>query len=498
MTSQARALVAALLLLLPGPALSAQPRAERDWSATLRTDAQALHDDIAANHPGPVNPEDPGFAGRNDAQLALALERARDARSYADYFFALRQYVAAFDDGHMGFGVFGATPNHSRWPGFATQYDGRGEIRVFHREADAPVPLGARLVGCDGLSAERYAAATLGRMWGRWQLEAQHRSFGRMLFLDEGSRYIPQARRCTFESDGVERTVALSWRPIGVEQVRRLAFERQGPLPFEARSLADGTLWYAIPSFDANPQSAAGRALPPMIERMRSDRAALARAPAIVLDLRGNGGGSSDWSRQIAEILWGRAAIDALPPADIQVYWRASAANLAAIEQGFVEQGSGGQLSPEIRHWFEAVIRNMRAAVARGDQLWRHVEEQEEGGAPPARAARPGPPPPLAGPVYLVTDSACGSACLDAVDLWRALGAIHVGRTTSADTLYMEARQFRLPSGIGAVSMPMKVYRGRPRGSNQPVVPAHIFEGDINDTPALERWIATLAPARPG
>ena len=62
----------------------------RDWGATLQTDAQALHDDIAANHPGPVNRDDPGFEARNDAQLAHALARAKTAKSFADYFYAMQ------------------------------------------------------------------------------------------------------------------------------------------------------------------------------------------------------------------------------------------------------------------------------------------------------------------------------------------------------------------------------------------------------------------------
>ncbi len=51
--------------------------AERDWSQALRQDAQALHDDAATNHPGPINPLDPDFAKRNDAGLALAPEARR-------------------------------------------------------------------------------------------------------------------------------------------------------------------------------------------------------------------------------------------------------------------------------------------------------------------------------------------------------------------------------------------------------------------------------------
>jgi hypothetical protein len=94
---------------------------DRDWGATLRMDATALHQEIAANHPGPVNPDDPAFAARNDAQLERALARARTAGSYADYFYAMRQYVASFNDGHLDFGVFGNTPEEYRWPGFLTR-----------------------------------------------------------------------------------------------------------------------------------------------------------------------------------------------------------------------------------------------------------------------------------------------------------------------------------------------------------------------------------------
>jgi hypothetical protein len=482
------------LLCLPLP-LNAQRPAERDWSAALREDAQALHDDIAANHPGPVNPEDPGFAKRNDAQLALALGRARDARTYADYFYALREYVASFNDGHMGFGAYGDTPNDFRWPGFLTGYDAHGDVKVMVTADEAKVPVGARLLGCDGMTAEQYAAATLGKMWGRWQLASQRLTWGPFLFLDEGSRYVPHASRCRFAAGGRKRVVALEWRPIGFRETmdRMKAISPQISRQFGARLLGDGTRWYAIPSFNADPQSPAGKALPPMIAAMRADRVALAAAPAIVLDLRGNGGGSSDWSRQIAEVLWGAAAVRRLDGSNVHVDWRVSSANLEAMRKAFERQDGGHSLSPEMRNYFQTVISGLTAALARGQRLWREPDEADRTPAPPVREP---PPPPLAGPVYLLTDASCGSACLDAVDLWRALGAVHVGQTTSADTLYMEVRNSKLKTGITGVSMPMKVYRGRPRGSNEPVVPVYSFGGDIADTAAIERWIATLKPTR--
>jgi hypothetical protein len=482
-----------LAFLLAAGAARAQLPAERDWSVALRQDAQALHDDIAANHPGPVNRADPKFGKRNDAQLAIALERARTARSYADYFFALREYVASFDDGHMGFGAFGYTPNDFHWPGFLTRYDSQGDVRVAVSDEPSKVPVGAKLLGCDGMTAKRYAAATVGRMWGRWKLRSQRLNFGTDLFLDEGSRYIPRARHCRFAVDGKRREVVLEWRAISARDFmsRYRNVTRELPRSFAARTLADGTRWYAMPSFNGDPQSEAGKALPAMLATMRSERTALAAAPRIVLDLRGNGGGSSDWSRQVAEILWGRAAIERLPRSDVQVDWRVSAANLESIKASYSRRTSGNALSPEQRRWYESVIKGLTAALKRGDKLWRQRDDDAED--KPVRAGAETPPAPLSGPVYLVTDAHCGSACLDAVDLWRELGAVHVGQTTSADTLYMEIRELRLPSGVTGVSMPMKVYRGRPRKSNEPVVPVRPFNGDIGDTAALERWIAGLA-----
>jgi hypothetical protein len=95
-------------------------------------------------------------------------------------------------------------------------------------------------------------------------------------------------------------------------------------------------------------------------------------------------------------------------------------------------------------------------------------------------------------PVYVLTDWICASACLDAVDLWKALGSIVVGRETGADTNYMEVGGGSLPSGVARVGIPMKVWRGRLRGSNVTQVPRYRFDGMMSDTPALDRWIASL------
>lgn len=101
----------------------------------------------------------------------------------------------------------------------------------------------------------------------------------------------------------------------------------------------------------------------------------------------------------------------------------------------------------------------------------------------------------MKGNVFVLTDFRCGSACLDAVDLWKTLGAVQIGRETNADTVYMELRETALPSGLAKVWVPMKVYRGRGRGNNEPQVPAHVFAGGMADEQALRAWVQGLAAA---
>lgn len=480
----------ALLALAP---LSVAATVPRDWSATLRGDARAFHDDIAANHPGPVNRLDPDFFRRNDQALALALSRAPKVHDFAGYRSAMADYTASFDDGHLAFWSDTVPPDAVyRWPGFLTTYDDQGAQVVATRDNTPAVPLGAQLLSCDGRSAERLAATNIGAFVGRWQLASQRRRYGNVLFADQGNPFVKPPIRCRFMISGKPRAVRLTWQPIegGLLATRLNETARRAHPPMIARTLSDGTRWYGLGSFGGDAASESGRALPGLIAGMATERAALGRAPAVVLDLRGNNGGSSDWSQQIARILWGKGAVSAVDDGTTAVDWRASPANIAFMSGSPVEQRA--VLSPEALAWFERSIAGMKDALAKHVSLWRdanHVDGRSD--APPQSA-----PPALKGPVYFITDTGCASACLDAADLWRALGAVQVGQETSGDTLYMDVRQDMLPSGQGQAVIPMKVYRGRRRGANVPLVPVHRYAGDMRDTVALEAWVARLPERR--
>lgn len=472
--------------------LSVAPQdAARDWGETLRTDAAAVHAEIAESHPGVINPDDPNFALTNEAQYALALQRAVTADSFADYFYAMQHYVAAFDDGHLGFGVSGPTPdNEVKWPGFIARDNGARGLVVTFAEDWSGVPVGAEVVSCDGRDAFQIGDDRMGARFGRWNLSSERAAFGPMVMLDTGDPYVEPIRRCEIKTDAVRRSVDLDWRAGGANFYSRYslfpASERRTTM---VRRLDDGSYWVSLPTFHGNPDSDAGRDLRALVTQIDHQAEDMRVAPAIVFDLRGNGGGSSGWSAEIAKALWGDGVFQHAPSPPATVVWRASTGNLTSLRERFRERDANGNLSADMRAWYVGSIAGLENAIANGDDRWV-IEPRGEVIQQTETAALPFHPP--RGKIFVLVDEACISACLDAVDLWTRLGGAPIGRETSADTVYMETRSVRMPSGLGSMSLPMKLYVGRERGHNEPVEPVHRFSGHMDDTAALEAWIGTL------
>ena len=465
----------------------------RDWSATLVQDATALHAIMIDSHPGVHDPLNPAFRARLDQGLATALERARTTTDAGGWWWALRGYVASFEDGHVAINItqpdFGFK---TRWPGFLTVYRGADQVVTDRDEADAAAPpLGARLIDCDGVTAEVLAAQRIGQFRGRWFLEAQRTLYGDWQFLSAQNPWIGEMRQCRFETDGARKTYALNWRatPDDLSE-RRTRLAQRASTDFGLKHFDDGGFWISTPTFNGDPSGEAYAELTALVADMKAKQDALRLAPYVVLDLRGNGGGSSHWSQLMAQALWGDAWMAAHPePAIEAVEWRASDGNIAEIS-AFLDKLRATNGQPELIAWAEDAINGMKAAHDAGQVYWRSANEKA-----PEDAAPPPPAPQLmAGRVYVLTDSSCGSACLDAVDLWKTVGAVQIGRETSADTVYMEIREPILPSGLAEIAVPMKVYRGRARGNNEPQRPQYVIEGDMSDDAALLAAIRRLQP----
>ncbi|WP_260484359.1 S41 family peptidase [Sphingomicrobium flavum] len=471
---------------------AAQPSTDDDWGETLRIDARAMHAAIADSHPGTINPDDPGFNALNDAQLDLALERAKSADDFGDYFFALRHYAAAFNDGHVGFGVYGNTPDIDIfWPGFIARDNGKKGLVVTLAQPWSGVPVGAELLSCDGKSAYEVGLDRVGARSGRWHLASERSLRGALVMIDNGDPYVEPIESCVFASGQEQLSVALDWRSGGPDFVTRYnLFGRPDQPDIAIQRLANGAHWVTIPSFDGNVESDTGKALTALVADITARADTMRAGRYIVFDLRGNGGGSSHWSEEIAVQLWGLAPFYRTPQEPMSVVWRASQGNVQSMRDDLETRNANGNLSDEVREWYDTSIAGMEAAIATGQKAYRIDPSDDEGDEQVDFSTLSDYQ--VAIPVYILTDGVCMSACLDTIDLWQRAGAIVIGQETGADTVYMDTRNERLPSGIGGLGLPRKYYVGRARGNNEPVRPVHIYSGDLADTPAVQAWVANL------
>jgi Peptidase family S41 len=448
------------------------------WALMAERDVRAMHDQLRDHHPGPVDPLNPKFNEWLEQGLAQSLERARAAKSYTEYANALRFYAAGFRDGHLGV-FFSIAPTSASWPRFILGRRGDAVVvtRVAEGEQDVP-PVGSVLLDCDGALAREMIERELIPLHAGPLLESTADVVAPLL-LQRGK--FP--KQCRFSYDNKTMTHELRYRRMAADALAKL--RQPEPAPTGVRRVAGG-VWVSIPSFQGA-DAATAEALRKLVEAAPSWR----DAPFVVFDVRGNEGGNSSWGVKLLYGLYGEPFLNAAlagKPGTRRSYadWRVSADNLAMVRDNI--ESVTAQLGPEARHTLglKAVEKGMVDALAQGKALL-HFNEDDY--VYPERT-EPIPAPEFNGKVVLLTDGRCASACLDFADhLYRLPNFTHAGRTTSADSVYMETRSVTLPSGMASLSIPTKVYRNRVRGHNEPYTPHWQYEGDVSDTAAVEKWI---------
>jgi hypothetical protein len=488
---------------LPAATAAAEPPAGgAPWAELARADLTFIHDELAANHPGAVDPENESFGRWLEAGYRAALDKADAAESLDDVLAALRFYVAGFADGHTYLSL-DYSPRWLRWPGFVASWRpsrSGGRYLVHHAASEWPTelpPVGAELVACDGRPIDRMMTEELlPHRDGRVELEATYVAQAPWLFARGLEKGLPKPERCTARVDGEVRELDLAWRWHRARDLRdRIdeAAQRSTGVGAEVgiTETAPGEHWIRLPTFD--PRDAD-------LERMEEivgSVAGLRNARRIVFDVRGNGGGSSVWGSRITEGLFGSEIYRWVgcrhAGEGAWAEWRASEKNLARVEETLPSMREKFGEDSVVYDVYHRLRSDLVRAVEAGDRWVRQPEgDRDEDGSEPS-CPETAPENPVAATVVLLTDGACASACLDFADeLLLMPGVVHAGAPTSADTVYMEIRDVPLPSRLGRFSCAMKVYRNRSRGHNEPYVPAHRFGGDLADTEALRRWVRTL------
>ncbi|MEZ5959316.1 MAG: S41 family peptidase [Hyphomonadaceae bacterium] len=456
----------------------------RNWQHAAVSDIEHMYEIVRSDHPGSVDPDNPAFEATLELAYRDAMERARQVNSSAGYLYALRSFTIPFQDEHLSVNFFEAMDRQLRYPGFVVSWVD-GSVVVVRRDDETAPPLGSQLVSCDGSSADRLIADRIQPYIGNWSLPSKRAGDVPFLLIDTANPFLPVLTSCAFIEGGVEAQVMLNWRDLTEDDLREItsSLEPRVETPIGLRTLSDGTIWVSLGSLDlSNPDTAAS--IESLLRELRLHRDAIAVAPRLVVDVRGNTGGSSQPGLEVAQAIFGEARVLAAQPRIDRIDWRASPRNVAALEQylPMLEQAFGAE-SP--------TVLRMRTV---GEGLGRSLDEERPYFGEAMTYLDPTTPPDTLLPtVYLLTDTFCVSACLDFADLMlRIDGVVQVGLPTSGDTQYLEVIAQRLPSGIGQISFPVAAHRGRVRQDNQVYTPSALWDGNIADTAALEAWIASL------
>jgi hypothetical protein len=400
----------------------------------------------------------------------------------------VRSFTIPFHDEHLAINFFQRMDRQMRYPGFVVSWiDER--VVVVRRDVDDAPQLGAVLVSCDGVSTAQMIAERLEPYVGNWALPSKRAGDAPFLLIDTANPFIPLPSQCLFSQDGVETERDLNWRELSDDGLSEIlaVFEPRVESPVAMRTTSDGSIWISLGSLDVSNGETAS-AIQSLLADIGARHDQIAAAPRIVVDVRGNVGGSSAPGVELAQALFGDADVSRALPRIEGVDWRASAGNLGALDEylPMIEQAFGAGSPTYTR--MNTVRAGMQEALSGGHHYFREAITY-----PDTSEAAPVPHPP----VYLLTDALCVSACLDFVDLMlRVEGVIQVGRATSGDTRYLEVRTEQLPSGIAQLSLPAAAHRGRQRQDNEIHVPTVVWEGNIADTAALEAWITSLPQQR--
>ncbi|MES2164109.1 MAG: S41 family peptidase [Pseudomonadota bacterium] len=472
-----RRAAAVTLMLAGGASAAAPPHTPQQWRQAAIADIEAAYQITLDNHPGTHDPANPAFRTNLAKARSVGLALAARVRNGAGYRAALQRFNTQIHDGHAGVAVGAIDKLPLRWPGFVAAWRGDGML-VYKSEPGGP-PAGARIDSCDGLSMTQLAERNVFAFERRIEERGHWWVYGRDVFIDKGNPFIKLPARCRFTLNDQQTELPLAWRPLTEQATLWRNVNYNGPtLPVGLTEPRAKLYWVSMPTFQ--PDERQRDAYRAMTSEVRDHRQRYLDADAVVIDLRDNQGGSSAWSLEFAQALWGAdrvtSSINARSARE-HVWWRASPANIAYVTElvGLLRQEKQESVALEVG----LVAEGMQAALTRGEKFYVEQDPAAGGGQDAGAGKQPDGPPAFTAPVYVVVPGQCASACLDALDYFTMFPNTKlIGAPSAADSTYMEVRTQDLASGLAKVIIPNKVYVGRARAAGQFYSPA-IYVNDV-------------------
>ncbi len=460
------------------------PQTDEQWHSITERDIEAAYSITAHNHPGMFDVNNPTFPDLLNKAKAEALTLSAQASGPQVHAAAISRFSTILQDGHAG--AFSSVDRPARrWPGFRTVWRGDA-LKVYYSE-NKNISKGDVVSQCDGQSTETLIRERVFKFHGEVAQPGHWWQQGWRLLIDEGNPFLTPLKECEFvKANGDTYTHVLNWsvRPKSASKHLENAYNGD-ELPIDLTWPEKNIAWIAMPSFSSTEKQTA--AYNKVFEKIQQQRSKLLTAKAVVLDLRHNQGGSSYWSSQIAKELWGKKIVEQKvnnTSQNTQVWWRASKDNTDHV----VSLLEVVKNQPELLKIFKITAAGMALSLKSGDPFYVEQETNTLNNIPQK---------PLTSDfktkVFVIVPPQCASACLDALDKFKLFeNTTLFGAPSSADSMYMEVRLADLPSGLGKVIVPNKVYVNRARGAGDFYKPDVAYNAIDWTTNVLLEQIKTL------
>lgn len=469
-----RLIIAALAAATLACAAQAQD-STKNWRALTDRDIDFMADLARDQAIGAVHPNPARFGATIAAARSRGHREATGVRDAAGQRAVLQHFVGAFHDAHLGLRV--ADPaQQAAWPGFVLRYQAGAYRVVSSQQPDAPN--GEVLTSCDGKNAQalidRFAEYEIGLPP---TLDAVRVNAAAQLLVDRRNPFLKPPAQCVIGG----RKVALTWRaaPMTTLNAAMQAARSKRDAELSIRPFGENGAWVRLGIFQPNTAAQAAA-----YHKLIADLPAIRDRDVIVFDVRGNGGGPYNWFMAVLRGLYGQPYADHYAVARLQIanVYRATPEIIRRERESDARSESFGEPDDPPRRTSGNTLDGMLAAQAAGKPYYAAPR--------PVLDIGPTTPSPVRGKVFVLTDSGCGSACIGFVDELKLFpGVQQIGRPTTVDSRTGTAYDFPLPSGFGGIRVPSMTRDGRPRGDNIDQVPDVRFDGDINDTAAVEAWI---------
>jgi len=461
-----------------------------NWKKTAQQDLNAARNLLANDHPGALNEVgDKNFLhalndGYQDAQKNIS-----QVTNYHGYRAILNQFARQFNDNHISSYPIDK-PELISWPGFIVNLKKeKWRINEIAEQWSTELPSeGSELISCDGKAVEVWAKETYGKYIANLDVEAQKERYSSWLFIGENGlpAFDKQPSSCQFKKNNKVFDLTVNFQKQDRKTIRTKVLTQpvRSKAGFGISKIGEG-YWISFEALYGD--------IDKIVEEVEAKKQQISKSEFVVLDVRGNMGGDTNWANRIAIAVYGEQYV---APAIGAPYvnlpnkesYRISEANVEMLEKQLadnIEYYGDDQVAIDYQ---KKIFEEIKMALKHHKNLAPVVSIDNRKVTyllPDQKVEKE-----FKGKLLLLTDNACFSSCLLMTDFMLRLGAIQIGRSTNFFQRYYDMKNITLPSGLSGFTTMTKVDFGSTQNIG-PFKPKYEYSGNLNDTEKLKKWVLT-------